>query len=462
MLSDESEFINVLSKRTIGGTVSDCGLMDTNAIWSKIYSALFWMLGFCWLFPFRLRYICFSIIIALFFINSMTVRKQRHLGKKEIVFLVVLLIIITHLSATNIYELARFGYVPFHDVYLTAGMQNLLLLLLNTAWMFVVIDLFIKHHGGGLLIRSLANGANVSVVVLVFIFSSFDLLTSSGRLTISFGANYHKHPNVLAFGFVLFFYLNLLASFYKNNKLWKIYYWLFCVADLIVIVTTMSRTSLGALLLGLVLGNLYYFNKKVNIVLFMSLLLILIYIQAFNGGVISTLVLPERFTLQKAFDDRASGRIETWEDYLTFAKLKDYLVGVGYGGRDEIVLYQKPLQARAAKDKFLFSQVWPILRTHNIYLQALMNFGILGFCIYLCFLYLLFRRIVNYGGGANMQKNYLSMYITFVISGIFQHIYIENLMFISLFLYYIIIKHDANLDCFGKEGNSDEKRTDYV
>jgi len=413
---------------------------------NNTYVILFFLLGFSWILPFQARTICLTLII-LFYCVDHIVFKQYYINKIFIVFLVFFLITLTHLAVMNLYELIRFGYIPFHDIYTSPG-RDILKLTLVVAWMYVAVNILGKYIHNGLLISSFTNGFNVFVIVLLCFLPS--VIGDGVRLAMTFQESEDPmHPNRVAYVMLLFFYLNLLSSFYANKVLVKIYHWFFCILNFAFIVMTLSRTSLAVLLVGLTC--LLFFRKKILCVLLLGAMAFGLYIVTFDENFFLNLPINERFTARRAIEDGGSGRDRVWMDYLTHASLKHYLIGIGYDSPTQGILYQKPLRHWVARDRFL-----GIYSPHNTYLNNLLTFGIIGFIIYLYFLYFLGKKIIiNAMSNTGTPRIYFAMFVSFVIWGLFENPDFTSIMFISIFLSQII-----QLDNFFLKDGIDETRID--
>ena len=132
---------------------------------NNIYLFLFFSIGFCWVLPFQARNIC-STLLVIFYCVDCVIFKQDCVDKLFIIFLAFLLTTMGHLAAMCLYEMVRFSYVPFHDIYLSFGMRNVFKLIQSVAWIYVTINVLREYAHSGSLIRICASGHNTFIVML--------------------------------------------------------------------------------------------------------------------------------------------------------------------------------------------------------------------------------------------------------------------------------------------------------
>jgi O-antigen ligase len=331
-------------------------------------------------------------------------------------FFMVLLFFLAHLSLTNLNELLRFSYVPFHAVYQSAGLGNAARLSFCISFLYVLFRSFQKNFHHDVLFQAFAWGMNAFIVIVLYYFPT--LIISSSRLYLSVQEGEIILPNRLAYEMMLCFYLNLLAYLYTRRLFNKIGHILFCGVSFVFIILTMSRTSLAALLMGLMI--LICVSKKRFVLVALICLLLTIFSYTFDKNLL--FFLSERFTVQQALRDRASGRTEVWSDYLEHATVKDWLMGIGYALGVEAILYQKPL--KFIESRSLFKQnasVLKILSTHNMYLQIIFTFGLLGLALTCYFLYNTSKRLLKGVLGGDIWGVYLAIWISFLLRGEFEN-----------------------------------------
>jgi hypothetical protein len=189
------------------------------------------------------------------------------------------------------------------------------------------------------------------------------------------------HLNMLAYAMMFSLYLNLLAFFYVNKSIKKILCLIFSSIYLLIIIMTLSRNTLASLLLGLC--SLYFFNKKICLVILCGFCIGFLYHHAIDEKFFSSLLIHERFSIQRMINDKASGRTYLWEDYLKFANLRDFLTGRGYGGSTEEILYQKPLSYWDGP--YAVPERLSIYKPHNIYVYVRYRWTL---CLYLFTIFL--------------------------------------------------------------------------
>jgi len=428
---------------------------------STTYIILFFMLGFSWMLPLQGRVICFFLLILFYCVDNVVFGEGR-VNKLTIIFGAFLLTILTHLAVTNLYELVRFNYVPFHSVYRNSGIRSTLGLIFNTTWIYIIANILLKYARDGLLIRAFASGFNIFTIILLCHLPSLLVDIHGTRLSFVLQEDGHPlNPNLLAYTFMLLLYLNFLASFYTDRILVKAYHWLFCAVNVVFIIMTMSRAIFVALLIGLVC--LLFFQRKLFFTLIFVALLFGFYTMVFDKDFLSVLPIPERLIdVNRAIEGGGAGRTDVWMDYFTYASLREYLLGVGYGSSAQEILYQKPLRYWASSASGIISpMLLRILSPHNTYFEAFLKYGIIGLCIYLYLLCFLGKKIIRRAmSESTVSRIYLAIFVSFVLRGMFEDSNIISLMFISLLMSHALQPSNVVLDF--SRGDVDEARIDYA
>jgi O-antigen ligase len=351
----------------------------------------------------------------------------------------------------NLYEVVRFGYTPFHDIYLgNTVFREISKLIWNVAWMYVVSRYLSRYIEEGVLIRSFVGGLNVfaiiTTLILILFFPALVVLyLKETRLTLLFADNIIVGPNALGRTLLLSFYLNLLCFSYADKIKIKIYYVFFCIFNVIAIVLTLSRGTIVALLFGV--AYLIYSNKKILRLSFFFLLFLGMLCQISTKDFFN--FLPRRLTVNQMMKEKTSGRSDIWSDYFHYAKLKDYLVGVGYNATAESILYQKPLRSiyslksrnHAIATETRRLRIWHI---HNIYFYILFVYGVSGIFIYFFFLCLFYNNIKrNLSLSLAIRRIYLSLYVSIIVTLTSE--VVGDLMFYPVLISCFSIKSIANV-----------------
>jgi O-antigen ligase len=163
-------------------------------------------------------------------------------------------------------------------------------------------------------------------------------------------------------------------------------------------------------------------------------LLLSTYIAVFEKKISDFSFVPERITLSRMMEDQGSGRLDVWKDYLNHASLKDYAMGVGFTEDHRIILYQKPLRVKVGDDQ-ISSVALVMFEPHSAYLLVFFSVGALGFCVYLYFLFIIFKKFLH---DAIIESGvhiiYMSLFLSFITWSIAGYGFIEMLTFLSLFI----------------------------
>ncbi len=202
-----------------------------------------------------------------------------------------------------------------------------------------------------------------------------------GRLFLRSYATF-SHPNVLA-GFVLVAFLLSAPSVYRKNKLFFIFYFLFFI---FVSVFSFSRSVwlVGLLIVLLVIAQLKKF-RVLSFGLAFFLLLILLIKQP---------IFPEQSFSQ---------RMELNKISLQLIKLSP-IIGVGLNN----FIVHLP--------EFWHGPTFLLQPVHNIYLLLAADTGIIGLLIFLWFLFLTFKKLLN-----SYIATLLYCYLAILLLGFFDH-----------------------------------------
>ena len=88
------------------------------------YTLFFSLLGFFWLWGGRVEWFIWFFLIGGYVFDYFVLKRYRVVSREFLIFLFIFLIYFSHLLLTNIYELMRFGYVPFHEIYRIKDLWN--------------------------------------------------------------------------------------------------------------------------------------------------------------------------------------------------------------------------------------------------------------------------------------------------------------------------------------------------
>lgn len=217
-----------------------------------------------------------------------------------------------------------------------------------------------------LLINALwLGGTAVSFLIL---YSSAATINIGGRETlVLFGRQ--VDPNYLAFSVILSFVINLYYLFYKNNR--TLIKMIFCATQVILAYTIIALGSRGAFLSMSVMMAIIVLNVRFegNSILKKILLILCAVIVAyvFYTGVLESGGEMSRFTIDNLLGKGELGtakRTDIWHHALEQFFNRPIL---GYG------LGSAP---------YAIANVYRFVGTHNSYIMVLLEFGMIGFCLF--------------------------------------------------------------------------------
>lgn len=302
-------------------------------------------------------------------------------------------------------------------------------------WLSFLVPLYVLIY---ILNRSVTNEENVRKIMLSFVagccipIGIMIFLTMQGvtgelnRMTA-----FEQDQNELSV------MLSIAASFVfilmkqKNHKIVNILLVVFLCVCLVAILLTGSRTGLIIFLVVLILG-LVSFGKKVIVWAILSII------------IAAPLILPfipesniERLlqTQEQVAEGDFTGRGYIWERGLTAFHSQipiRMLIGVGY---DQF--------------EFLYNQNYGTFTApHNTYVSVYVELGIIGFLIFLCILFYVFRKTIALCR-LNRTWVYLGMFLPIIISMLTLGLQTRRWLWIILFLIYKIYC----IDKFKRIGN---------
>ena len=275
----------------------------------------------------------------------------------------------------------------------------------------------------------------VSFVLLFAIFFWKNLGSEGGgRWEVFVDGKLLWDPNALGIFSFLCFYASLLACYYTHEYILKICYLIFCGLFIFIIFMAQSRTPLGAIVFGIAIGLALKWKYYIPLILGLALLIVGLW----SADIKVNDIMPRRFTMSQALEDRAAGRTEVWRDYIEYATLSDWLIGRGCVAKEETILYQKPLREMRGLGRLLGRLDWNpagrIYATHNTYIQIALLLGIGG----VVFFALLFFA-VTWGLLKGVIRDgicwiYLSMWLSLLIYFIF-----GDILFTHFFLFFVVV-----------------------
>lgn len=247
------------------------------------------------------------------------------------------------------------------------------------------------------------------IVILILFKSNFLEGMANGSLS---RVSVDKSQNAGEFGRNMVVYFGiLLFSLSNNNKNKKIYINIIAlVFTALCIVISGSRASvIGAC----VVAFLYKVmdekegtkkNKlRHNIVLLIAIIcfcVILFYLSSYLYAVFN------RYSITSIIQSGGSRRFYIWELYIKHVISNNFIFGVGVGGTSEMAALLETGQAAAIYLK----------PAHNMYIQLMVEFGLIGFTLFMFFYLQLFRTFCTLSKeDKKLKKRYLAIFITLLI-----------------------------------------------
>lgn len=210
-------------------------------------------------------------------------------------------------------------------------------------------------------------------IVFTLIFGSFSLTSQSAEVT-QFAGGF-TNPNAFGPFALTAIWLNLFVIFMPKQKTWiRITAILLVLAALVAILRSISRGTMLALCVGIMCMVFFMPNakRKLQFIIFACVL-----------GAVFFLAMPDylardiyaRVNLDRVKEKGGSYRLAVWSEYLSHYP-KYVLMGVGRRRSTTVIQDSAP--------QILKGKV-----THSTYLETLVEFGILGFLLFMA----VFRRI---------------------------------------------------------------------
>lgn len=239
------------------------------------------------------------------------------------------------------------------------------------------------------------------------------LENASFRLLRAYGS--FPHPNILG-GFLIIALLLSLGAYLKATRaelLWKIFLVITLPINFLALLTTFSRSSILALIIGTILISTYFIfiqkikkGKDLLCIFYALLILSSIFFVAFSDIISSRTTIDSRLE-QKSLNERAL--------YIKDAKKiisQNPLTGTGLGNYTLFVL----------NNKTIAREIWNIHPVHNIYLLVFAEIGFLGFSLFafiiIFILWELHRSLKEYN---NNRVIFSCILIALLILSLFDH-----------------------------------------
>ncbi len=181
----------------------------------------------------------------------------------------------------------------------------------------------------------------------------------------------YNDPNDYAFAGLLCFFLGLFMASFKNISFkLKIISYLGLLVGMMIIFLSGTRGVCFGWAIGILYICLIKSHKRFWAYIFISLPVLFFLINLLPYEIFNS--IWSRYQVDRMQDDRLAGRLDIWLDYLGIWKVY-FLSGVGF---------------------FRALNLSNFLRApHNIYLEVLIEFGIVGFLLFIWFLRSLYNLI---------------------------------------------------------------------
>lgn len=235
------------------------------------------------------------------------------------------------------------------------------------------------------------------------------------------------NANIYAHLVTMTFFLSFIPYIYYKSSRCKIIILLMQITNIITLIFTGSKGAIIALLFGLIFATLFYItrirsNRKKLILLFSGFFIIVVL------PIISIFIFRENAVVKYFLSsilriNRTSERFEIW---LSLVKLPLFLKPFGYSD-NYIYNYMSNLNITEYK-VFLSNQG----RAHNIYIQALVSFGSIGFVLFMVVIGKTLYNIIFIKNNINVlfikyYHIFVIQFIVILISGIFEQLPLFNL-----------------------------------
>ena len=189
------------------------------------YTLFFSLLGFFWLWGGRVEWFIWFFLIGGYVFDYFVLKRYRVVSREFLIFLFIFLIYFSHLLLTNIYELMRFGYVPFHEIYRMGGVVKLGGFALKLVSLFVAFQCFKQSTSKSVLFEAFTWGGVSFLFCLFLWWSSFLSSEWTGRLSLVFGEGRRAiSPNAIAYTMMVCIYIGIIAFLRSRHTVNRVVY----------------------------------------------------------------------------------------------------------------------------------------------------------------------------------------------------------------------------------------------
>ena len=244
----------------------------------------------------------------------------------------------------------------------------------------------------------------IAIVACVYnmIYYSTEIL-SIAKLSSSYDVNIKSFfSNRNQFAQFLFVAIVADSMLMETDKSWK--YKIYFIFILLNMIFTMSRTALMITAIFLIINFIIKQNTKKNLVKSILLLIILLCISLLLYNKYSNII--NSLFIRSDNIENASGRTGIWETGIDIVLNNNIIMGVG----------------RFTGIKILNNRGYDFTQFHSIYIEALVNGGILELLLLILVLGILMKRLLKSNMPIGYKKKWIVTIICFGILGIFESI----------------------------------------
>ena len=277
------------------------------------------------------------------------------------------------------------------------------------------------------------------------VFGYLCVTSQSGEVTQFCGGFYN--PNFFGASALTAVWLNLSVVLMPKQKAWiRIMAMLLVLTALVAILRSISRGAMLALFVGVVCMVLFLPNvkRKLQIIILACLL-----------GAGFFLAMPDslaediyaRVNLDQVKEKGGSYRLAIWSEYLS-GYPKYVLMGTGIKRSTTVIQDSAP-------------QILKSKKTHNTYLETLVEFGIVGFLLFLIALWFIWQKLVMLRSGRKLLVDavFMGYFVSWLTIMFFYNHYGSRCLWLSFGIIaaffqqnLMTIKGTAELNSFVEEG----------
>ena len=252
-------------------------------------------------------------------------------------------------------------------------------------------------------------------------FNLTNFLLSERRLVLIAGEKGSVFARSLAFGLILIFYHIINKK--VQNVVGTIILYFVLIIGFFMLMSSGTRTPLYATLISMLFLSIICItkNKKFKLCHYLNIFTILCILVGLLILYTNYFPIFSRYSLQSIIQSGGTGRFDAWKFFIEEIFPKYYLYGTGLGGTTE----------KIAMIKEGSTGLTPV--AHNIFLQILIELGILGLIIYGMFFFVTFKK------GLYAIKNnfpfivpYFTLFVICIFIGLAGGMFTSKIFWISI------------------------------